>query len=126
MKRPTFLPYAIGLLLISTGVVFAGTTTLTTYYPAPSGNYEQLRLVPRASLSGSACLPGTLYVENTNNTLQYCGGSSVWGNQSLVWNQVGSNIYPSDLTANVGIGATVPGALLDVSKANAESAIHLT
>ncbi|MDO8675387.1 MAG: hypothetical protein Q7K71_04650, partial [Candidatus Omnitrophota bacterium] len=77
MKRPTFLPYAIGLLLISTGVVFAGTTTLTTYYPAPSGNYSQLRLVPQAALSG-ACDPGTLYVENTNNTLQYCDNSSTW------------------------------------------------
>ena len=112
MKRPTFLPYMVGLLLMNAGLVFAGQTTLTTYYPAPSGNYDKLRLFPQAPLSGS-CLPGTIYVENTNNTLQYCGGSSVWGSVGA-WTQTGNNLYPNNLASNVGIGGAAPGNKLDV------------
>ncbi len=120
MRRPTSLPYVIGFLLMNAGVALAGQTTLTTYYPAPSGNYDQLRLVPRATMSGS-CLPGTLYVESTNNTLQYCDNSSAWSNRSLVWNQTGNNIYPADTASNpninVGIGKTNPAYKLDVNGA---------
>ncbi len=119
MRHPTFLPYAIGLLLLNAGVALAGQTTLTTYYPAPSGNYDQLRLVPRAAMAGS-CLPGTLYVNNSG-TLQYCDNSSVWGNRNLVWNQSGNNIYPADTATNpninVGIGKTNPAYKLDVNGA---------
>ncbi|MBI3314897.1 MAG: hypothetical protein HYZ86_02990, partial [Candidatus Omnitrophica bacterium] len=102
MKRPESFLYAIILLLISTGVVSAGTTTLTTYYPAPSGNYDQLRLVPKAALSGS-CLPGTLYVDD-NNTLQYCG-NSVWG---TVGTGSASSPVPNISVFNASGSFTVP------------------
>ena len=41
MNRPTFFLIA-AFLLISTGTALAGTTTLTTYYPAPGGNYDKM------------------------------------------------------------------------------------
>ena len=42
MNRPKFLFYLLGFLVLGAGIVWAGTTTLTTYYPAPTGNYNQL------------------------------------------------------------------------------------
>ena len=80
MKRPTFLPYMVGLLLMNAGLVFAGQTTLTTYYPAPSGNYDKLRLVPTSTAPdcSSANDIGTLYVDDTN-TLKYCANGTAWG-----------------------------------------------
>ena len=34
--------YPLGFLVLSAGIVWAGSTTLTTYYPAPTGNYNQV------------------------------------------------------------------------------------
>ena len=42
MNRPKFLFYLLGFLVLGAGIVWAGTTTLTTYYPAPTGNYNQI------------------------------------------------------------------------------------
>ena len=42
MNRPKFLIYPLGFLVLGAGIVWAGNTTLTTYYPAPTGNYNQL------------------------------------------------------------------------------------
>ena len=33
---------ALFFLVLSAGIVLAGSTTLTTYYPAPTGNYNQV------------------------------------------------------------------------------------
>lgn len=45
MNIPKFLLYLFGLLVLSTGIVWAGQMTLTTYYPSPSGNYNKLTAV---------------------------------------------------------------------------------
>ena len=42
MNRPKFLLYSLGFLVLGASIVWAGSTTLTTYYPAPTGNYNQL------------------------------------------------------------------------------------
>ena len=42
MNRPKFLFYSLSFLVLGAGIVWAGTTTLTTYYPAPTGNYNQI------------------------------------------------------------------------------------
>ncbi|MCC6759316.1 MAG: tail fiber domain-containing protein [Candidatus Omnitrophica bacterium] len=50
------------------------TVTLTSYYPAPFGAYDRLRLVPRASL-GANCTgeeEGTLYIETPANIINQC------------------------------------------------------
>ena len=41
MNYPKFLLY-LGFLVLSAGIVWAGQTSLTTYYPAPVGNYNQI------------------------------------------------------------------------------------
>lgn len=41
-KRPLFLLYVAGFLTAGVLAAYAGTVTLTTYYPAPTGNYDQL------------------------------------------------------------------------------------
>ena len=40
----------IGSTVILAGILFAENITLTTYYPAPFGAYDRLRLVPRDSM----------------------------------------------------------------------------
>ncbi len=42
MNRPKFLLYPLGFLVLSAGIVWAGQTTMTTYYPSPTGNYNTL------------------------------------------------------------------------------------
>ena len=42
MALRKFLLYLPGVLVLSSGIVWAGSTTLTTYYPAPTGNYNQI------------------------------------------------------------------------------------
>lgn len=42
MNRPKFLLYPFGLMVLSAGLAWAGQTSLTTYYPSPSGNYSLL------------------------------------------------------------------------------------
>jgi len=117
------------LLTIPAAVVSAETLTMTTYYPAPYGAYDRIRLVPRAALSGT-CQVGTMYVLSPDD-IQYCqdtgGGpnAGTWGNLPGVWTQSGNNIYPTDTTTNtnlrVGIGTTSPGATFHVTKTNGTS-----
>ena len=98
----------------------AGSVQFSTYYPAPFGMYDRLRLVPRAAL-GASCDPGTFYYE-TGVGLKFCDESAAWGPLGgSVWTQSGNNIYPADTASNpnlmVGIGTTSPGYPLDVAGA---------
>jgi len=45
--RITFL---VGCLAVFSLPLFAGEVNLSTYYPAPFGSYDRMRLVPRSSL----------------------------------------------------------------------------
>ena len=94
--------------------------TMTTYYPSPFGEYNTLRLLPRAGDLANPCTVGSLYV-NSSGVLQYCyrqGSSGVWGAPSEVWNQSGDDIFLTDTTINpnlrVGIGTTTPEFKLSV------------
>jgi len=117
MNYLAFLLCSAGFLLSGIPAASAGTTTLTTYYPAPAGNYQQLRIVPQDALS-NPCKTGTLYVDNNGN-IQYCDNSTTWGNLPGAWKQNGNNIYPTDTSINpnlnVGIGVTNPSAKLEVA-----------
>lgn len=97
----------------------ADNMTLTTYYASPYGAYDQLRLVPRATIAATACDAGTLYFSSDDGQIYFCNATDAdgeWGGLggSEVWTQAGDDIYLSD-TANstlkfVGIGTedTVP------------------
>jgi hypothetical protein len=120
-KESKMKKFILTLAILTLGTVTgrAETLTLTTYYPAPFGAYDQLRLVPRAALSG-ACQVGTIYVQ-TPDRIQYCrdnGGTGTWGTFPGVWTQNGNNIYPTDTALNpnlmVGIGTITPSSEFDV------------
>jgi hypothetical protein len=94
----------------------AETLTFTTYYPAPFGAYDRLRLVPRDP-SGMVCNAaslGTIFIDNVTNTLKICSNPSGPDYQLLngVWIQDGDNIFPYNTATNpdikVGIGTANP------------------
>lgn len=51
---------------------------LPTYYPSPFGAYEQLRLVPRATINTVSCDSGTMYAKSPDGATQYCM-NGIWG-----------------------------------------------
>jgi hypothetical protein len=110
MKKLILFP---ALLLIAANV-YAESIQLSTYYPSPFGLYDRLRLVPRAALS-DPCDSGTIYVRNTDNSLQLCGAGSTWGSFAGPWTESGNNIYATNTNANVGIGTTAPTERLHVA-----------
>ena len=122
MNRSPFIPCLLVLLLMDATPVFAGTTTLTTYYPAPSGNYNQLRLVPLDTPPAS-CPVGTLYADSATGKLMYCGAPGAW-EYADVWTQSGNSISPVNNAWNVGIGGALylNGQLATVSAYNFKSA----
>ncbi|MFH1857637.1 MAG: hypothetical protein ABH845_01855, partial [Candidatus Omnitrophota bacterium] len=94
--------------------------TLTTYYPAPYGDYEQLRLVPSAAVAvGDVCIPatqeGVVRYDSINATFITCdpttsnweefGGAALWEEGS---DGLGGFIYPEDTTWRVVMGDTAP------------------
>ena len=97
--------------------VCAGTLTLTTYYPAPFGSYSQLRLVPRAAISG-ACDVGSMYVDEATGLLMYCRSDSTYGLLPTAWTQDANAVFLTDVTnyssLKVGIGTINPDSLLQV------------
>jgi len=116
MKKIFFLPLFLLSFCLTQQSLYAESITLTTYYPAPFGAYDRLRLVPRAPLDGEgACNPGTFYVDNITNQMQFCQSDRTWGSVTGVWVKRDDNIYPADTNANpnlrVGIGTTNPGAI---------------
>jgi hypothetical protein len=98
--------------------------TLTTYYPAPFGAYDRLRLVPRAALPAGQCnnnTRGTFYFDQDLNSLRICGMTDIWEWIHGVWIQNGNDVFLADV-ANpnlfVGIGTATPNERLEVNNGN--------
>ncbi|MEA3226519.1 MAG: hypothetical protein U9Q07_11260, partial [Planctomycetota bacterium] len=72
--------YLFILILSSTvSLAYAETLTLTTYYPAPFGNYDRLRLAPLAAAPAcDASLEGLLYYDDTADNIFVCADGGVW------------------------------------------------
>ncbi|MBI4435910.1 MAG: hypothetical protein HY590_00625 [Candidatus Omnitrophica bacterium] len=126
-KRIFFLLLLL-LLTCSLVAIAQEQITLTTYYPAPFGEYQNVRLVPTTgATSGTSCTAtqtGLMFYNSTTNEILYCnGGSSTWavlgggggGGGSSLWTLSGSNLYPTTLSSNVGIGTTDPVYKLNVA-----------
>ena len=120
MIKKTFFQFLI-LQLVAAGCLYADSLTLTTYYPAPNGAYDRLRLVPRTAIGGTSCQVGMMFVNSGDgNKLYICADDGVDGNwQPLVsgsWNQANPGGAPSVIINNdaqnapiyVGIGTTNP------------------
>ncbi|MBM3248779.1 MAG: tail fiber domain-containing protein [Candidatus Omnitrophica bacterium] len=88
------------------------TITLTTYYPSPYGVYSALRMLPTNIDPLSGCsTKGEMFYHSTNNTVYICDGSNwkdIGGGGGGNWLSSGTNLYPADVSWNVGIGTTSP------------------
>ena len=96
----TFLSY---LMLVSP--LYAGTQTLSTYYPAPQGNYLNMTVNNQLTLTPGACVPGgNVAIANVGGILEICdaSGSYFLTNTSL-WSNNSGNIFPT----NTPTGETV-------------------
>jgi len=106
------------LILVSAEAV---ELTLSTYYPALFGEYDQLRLIPRSDLPDNpACAIGSLYVKSSG-VLQFCSdinGSGQWGAIPGIWTQNTNKVFLTDGLTNpgltVGIGTTTPNLKLSL------------
>lgn len=111
------------------------TMNLTTYYPAPLGNYSklnvgQLRLVPRlgpisaAATECTATTEGLIVYSRPDRDSYMCApdptaaAGFAWRPfGSGFWTKSGNNLYPTEYTnpdLKVGIGTNLPGTPLDV------------
>ncbi|MFA5271956.1 MAG: hypothetical protein WC412_06450 [Candidatus Omnitrophota bacterium] len=97
--------------------------TIATYYPAPSGVYQNLRLFPTAAAPLTACdsadEEGTMYYNNDTNQLMVCRETSPLNfNWQPVgagfWTQAGNFLYSNDSDWNVGIGTDNPQRKLHI------------
>ncbi len=128
-------------LLFSPSRGSADSLTLTTYYPAPHGAYDRLRLVPRANIA-APCPIGMLYV-NSQNQIQFCQddgqGAGTWGPVPGVWTQhtvpvLGdTSVFvindSAALPIYVGIGTSAPTSRLQIvgeGATNATSSLNVT
>ena len=114
----------------------ANKVTLTTYYPAPFGAYDRLRLVPQTALGAGTCTAateGTLYIESVSKAINQCVSNAwvplaggYWSTEPAAFTDGGVSIdryylYKTyaDLTANrpqVGVGTRLPLAPLHVTR----------
>jgi len=100
--------------------VFAGTQTLSTYYPAPQGNYLNMTVNKALTLSsGVGCSSptsgGAVIIADNGGILQICDGSGSYGlsNNSL-WQSGGGGggswIFPVNTAAGEGVSIGGSGA----------------
>ncbi|MDP2923503.1 MAG: hypothetical protein Q8O30_07280 [Candidatus Omnitrophota bacterium] len=102
--------------------------TITTYYPAPFGVYQNLRLFPTTTVPNCATDndEGVMYYDNTVNVnqLMVCRetapGIYGWGMAGSSWTHpAGTNIlYTNGPDWNVGIGTTTPERQLHLKGVN--------
>ncbi len=97
---------------------------LTTYYPVPYGDYQNLRLWPSAQKECNENKRGTLYYDDTANKMMVCTLSS--DNMTYAWQVLGEGlwtrkdnvVYSNDPAWNVGIGTDTPQGKLEVNGGN--------
>ncbi len=99
--------------------------TVTTYYPAPYGVYQTLRLsptnLPGYAGTGSMCANnGEIFYSATDNQIIACT-NNIWQTLggSTLWTLTGNNLYPRQNAYNVVIGGQTAVNKLDVEGAAA-------
>ena len=110
-------------LLLPVAAVYGETLTLSTYYPAPFGSYDRLRLVPRGTApTCDANLIGSIYFDSVTMEARLCDANAAWGPLAGLWDQNVDDVYLKHPTAGtdyfVGIGDDTPDAVLEVAADN--------
>ena len=124
-------------IILSTFFVFifslatsqAGQIQVNTYYPAPYGAYDRIKLVPRAALP-TTCDPGLLYIDQTDGIMKYCQADTTWGFVTDAWRKDSNFVYPTGTATNpnlhVGIGTSTPTAQLQIFQSGGNSTFTMT
>ncbi len=114
MKKTLFL--SVTFFFVLTTSTLAENFNFTSYYPAPTGNYESIHLTPQSALATSNCFLGTIYANSDDNSLPYfCGptvGLPAFAPIAGPWTLSGNDLYLTDTTTpenkKIGIGTTAP------------------
>ena len=114
------------VLLVFCVTAYAETVTLSTYYPAPFGSYDRLRLVPRDLPTCDATMQGTMIYQDSTpaagltSSIYVCNGTSWDEAAEGIWD-VNRAATPMDVfidgsvtNPQVGIGTNAPVNTLDV------------
>ena len=113
------------VLLFSNAMgVFAGMIQLETYYVAPVGSYDRLRLLPSDDLSVSCSEEGRLFYDEDDHQIYECKDTTAgWTQLGSAWRQTdnGSSgvVFLTDsdlLDLNVGIGCSATEFRLTLDK----------
>ena len=114
MTRKIFLCGLIVCAFVIAPSAYAGKMELTTYYPAPNGEYDTLQsnslgLVPRTAASMPACdaaHEGLMYYNQTDKVQYACDGTSwnVIGGKVLTWSVSGDPGYLATISPTGGTG----------------------
>jgi len=126
------LLFAILMMIIFSSITFAQDEeiTLTTYYPAPYGNYESiasdlLMLSPTISpvASPTSADEGLMYYDNSDRELKLCAYDSdtdsyIWTGSGgrNIWLRKALDVYYKK--GKVGIGTDVPNRSLEISSSD--------
>lgn len=143
--------YIVGLIVIATlviGLVYAEQMTLTTYYPAPSGVYNDMAVMNKLgigtttpdsaidlngafSVRGLAAAPavapagqGRIYFDTASNKFKVSEDGGAYtdlagGSGAAFWAANGNHIYNTN-SGNVGIGTANPSRQLQVRSGNTD------
>ena len=97
--------------------------TLTTYYPAPYGDYDMISLTPSAQPAVADSYEGLIYFDAADSELKVYAEdpdvpntfkwTSIGGGGASLWQADGTNVYYND--GNVGIGTDTPSTALEVA-----------
>ncbi|MBI3602194.1 MAG: hypothetical protein HY209_04805 [Candidatus Omnitrophica bacterium] len=121
MKHSTeFLLFFVFLLMVMTPL-YAGQLSLTTYYPAPTGNYNDMRVnnalrlesVTDCSSLNPSLTGQEVALMNFSGTLTICSSGGAVPLPLNLWIKNGSSIYTTYST--VGINNSNPTGALDVT-----------
>ena len=113
-------------LALSSPTLAQQSVKLSTYYPAPYGGYEKIRLVPNSNITPDTLCTSegemTYYLDtldNTNNKLLICsrdpsGLTTKWQG-ATGWTLSGNNLHTSNTNYNVGVGTNTPQDKFEVN-----------
>ncbi len=122
-----FIVIEMSIIMLAANIGCCGVVELSTYYSAPIGVYDRIRLIPRSSV-GMVCdasTEGVMFYDKDNDQIFVCKDTGIaeWDRLGGVWEQADNgttgDVYLSDgsfLDLFVGIGTNTPEFRLTLDK----------